>query len=43
MVVVRIEEAEPLAAEAREIFERLRATPYVERVDRLPTGAPTAR
>ena len=35
----RIEEAEPLAAEAREIFERLRATPYLERLDRLPVPA----
>ncbi|HEU0304671.1 MAG TPA: adenylate/guanylate cyclase domain-containing protein [Gaiellaceae bacterium] len=35
----RFEEAEPLAAEARQIFERLRATPYIERVDRLPVGA----
>jgi class 3 adenylate cyclase/tetratricopeptide (TPR) repeat protein len=33
----RLDEAEPLAAEAREIFERLRATPYLERLDRLPT------
>jgi hypothetical protein len=35
----RTDDAEPLAAEAREIFERLRATPYLERVDRLPVGA----
>jgi tetratricopeptide (TPR) repeat protein len=35
----RIDEAAPLAAEAREIFERLRATPYIERLDRLPVGA----
>jgi tetratricopeptide (TPR) repeat protein len=34
----RVEEAEPLAAEAREIFERLRATPYIARLDRLPVG-----
>jgi hypothetical protein len=34
----RTADAEPLAAEARKIFERLRATPYVERVDRLPVG-----
>jgi class 3 adenylate cyclase/tetratricopeptide (TPR) repeat protein len=39
----QLEEAEPLAAEARELFERLRATPYVERVDRLPAGAAAAR
>jgi class 3 adenylate cyclase/tetratricopeptide (TPR) repeat protein len=38
----RLEEAEPLAAEAREIFKRLRATPYIERVDRLPVGAAAA-
>ena len=36
----RLEEAEPLAAEAREIFERLRATPYLERLDRLTTPHP---
>jgi hypothetical protein len=35
----RFEEAEPLAVEAREIFERLRATPYIERLDRLPKAA----
>ena len=35
----RVEEAAPLAAEAREIFERLRATPYLERLDRLPVAA----
>ena len=35
----RIDEAAPLAAEAREIFERLRATPYLERLDRLPVAA----
>ena len=35
----RLDEAEPLAAEAREIFERLRAKPYLERLDRLPVGA----
>jgi tetratricopeptide (TPR) repeat protein len=39
----RLEEAGPLAGEAREIFERLQATPYVERLDRLPTGAAAAR
>ena len=37
----RAEEAEPLAAEARELFERLRATPYIERLDRLPVPATT--
>ena len=31
----QIDDAAPLAAEAREIFERLRATPYIERLDRL--------
>jgi class 3 adenylate cyclase/tetratricopeptide (TPR) repeat protein len=35
----RIDEAEPLAAEAREIFERLRAAPYLERLERLPAAA----
>jgi hypothetical protein len=35
----RINEAQPLAAEAREIFERLRAKPYLERLDRLPVAA----
>ena len=34
-------DAEPLAAEAREIFERLRAKPYIERLDRLPVAATT--
>jgi class 3 adenylate cyclase/tetratricopeptide (TPR) repeat protein len=34
----RIDDAEPLAAEAREIFERLRAAPYLERLDRMPTA-----
>jgi class 3 adenylate cyclase/tetratricopeptide (TPR) repeat protein len=37
--VGRLDDAAPLAAEAREIFERLRATPYIERLDRLPVGA----
>jgi ATP/maltotriose-dependent transcriptional regulator MalT len=31
----RAEEVAPLAAEAREIFERLRATPWIERADAL--------
>jgi tetratricopeptide (TPR) repeat protein len=36
----RIPGAEPLLAEAREIFERLRATPWLERVDAaLPAAA----
>jgi class 3 adenylate cyclase/tetratricopeptide (TPR) repeat protein len=39
----RTNEAEPLAVEAREIFERLRATPYLERLDRLQTGAAAVR
>ncbi len=34
----RAEEAAAYAAEAREIFERLRATPWLERLDRLPTA-----
>ena len=37
----RLDEAAPLASEAREVFERLRATPYVERLDRLPVAATT--
>jgi tetratricopeptide (TPR) repeat protein len=37
--VGRLDGAAPLAAEAREIFDRLRATPYIERLDRLPVGA----
>jgi predicted ATPase/class 3 adenylate cyclase len=36
----RAEEAAPLAAEGREIFERLRAMPYLERLDRVLVGAP---
>jgi tetratricopeptide (TPR) repeat protein len=35
----RAAEAEPLLAEAEEVFERLRATPWVERVARCRTGA----
>ena len=35
----RAEEAATQAGEAREIFERLRATPWIERLDRMPTGA----
>ena len=44
----RAEEAEPLLAEARETFERLRATPWLERADALaarlpePAGAPAS-
>jgi hypothetical protein len=34
----RADEAEPLLAEAREIFERLRARPWLERLDNV--GAP---
>jgi class 3 adenylate cyclase/tetratricopeptide (TPR) repeat protein len=37
----RIDDAAPLAAEARDVFERLRAAPYVERLDRLPVAATT--
>ena len=37
----RAEECEPLQAEARETFERLRATPWLERVDALRVGAVT--
>jgi class 3 adenylate cyclase/tetratricopeptide (TPR) repeat protein len=36
----RVEEAELVAAEARDIFERLRATPYLERLERLPRPSP---
>ena len=35
----RAEECEPLLAEAREIFERLGATPWLERVDAVGVGA----
>jgi class 3 adenylate cyclase/tetratricopeptide (TPR) repeat protein len=39
----RREEAEPLLAEARELFERLEAAPWLERCDRLaPARAATA-
>jgi class 3 adenylate cyclase/tetratricopeptide (TPR) repeat protein len=34
----RAEEAEPLVAEAHEIFERLRAAPYLERLEMLSLG-----
>ena len=41
--VGRYEDAAPLVAEAHETFERLRATPWLERADalaaRLPAGA----
>jgi hypothetical protein len=37
----RAGEAEPLLAEAREVFEQLRATPWLERCDAV--GAPVAR
>ncbi len=37
--VGRLDDVAPLATEAREIFERLRATPYIERLDRVPVGA----
>jgi tetratricopeptide (TPR) repeat protein len=35
----RAEETAALAAEAREIFERLRAVPYIDRLDLLPVEA----
>jgi hypothetical protein len=38
----RAEAGQPLLAEAREIFEQLRATPWLERVDALGVGAATA-
>lgn len=31
----RADEAEPLVVEAREVFERLEATPWIERADRV--------
>jgi tetratricopeptide (TPR) repeat protein len=34
----RAEEAEPLLAEAREIFERLEATPWLERLEAVSSG-----
>jgi class 3 adenylate cyclase/tetratricopeptide (TPR) repeat protein len=37
----RLEEAEPLLAEARETFERLGATPWLERAAQIPTRRPT--
>ena len=36
----RVEEAELLSAEAREIFERLRVIPYLERLERLTQSSP---
>jgi class 3 adenylate cyclase/tetratricopeptide (TPR) repeat protein len=36
----RIDEAEPLVVEARETFDRLRATPWLERADALGAGMP---
>jgi tetratricopeptide (TPR) repeat protein len=36
----RAEEAEPMLTEARETFERLRATPWLERADGLAAGIP---
>jgi class 3 adenylate cyclase/tetratricopeptide (TPR) repeat protein len=36
--VGRLDDAAPLAAEAREILDRLRARPYIDRLDRLPVG-----
>ena len=38
----RAPEAEPLLAEAREIFERLKAVPWLERVESLPLAEATA-
>ena len=37
----RSDEAEPLLAEARETFERLRATPWLDRLGAARTGTPT--
>jgi tetratricopeptide (TPR) repeat protein len=39
--VGRADEAEPLVAEAREVFERLRATPWLERANALAAQLPT--
>jgi hypothetical protein len=36
----RREEAEPMLGEAREIFERLKATPWIARVDRAGRSTP---
>jgi class 3 adenylate cyclase/tetratricopeptide (TPR) repeat protein len=36
----RLDEAEPLLEEAREIFERLRAAPWLERIDQVAAVAP---
>ena len=38
----RLEGVEPLIDEARETFERLRATPYLERLERLPVATTAA-
>jgi len=38
----RAEECEPLLAEARETFERLRAAPWLERLDAIGVSAPAA-
>ena len=38
----RLEEVVPLIDDAREIFERLRATPYLERLEQLPLVATAA-
>jgi len=37
-----MDEVEGLAAEAREIFERLRASPYLERLASFPQPLPVA-
>jgi tetratricopeptide (TPR) repeat protein len=37
----RIEEAQPLVLEAREIFERLEATPWLDRLGTVDTSPPT--
>ena len=38
----RADECEPLLTEARETFERLRAAPWLERLDAVGVGAATA-
>ena len=37
----RDEDAKPLLDEAREVFERLEATPWIERTNEVPVGRAT--
>ena len=41
MAEARRDEAEPLLAEAREIFERLEAKPWLDRLEAVQAGALT--